>query len=266
MGCDIHLYVEKRADAFESLVIGQQWVSVDKWSPDPYAEDEGQSRLWVAFDDRMYFNRNYDLFAMLAGVRNGRGFAGIPTGTGFNSISEPRGLPEDVSPEVKAESEAWGCDGHSHSWLTVAELLRYDWNQTTKHTGMVNMWEFATFQKTGKPKAWCGDVSGRTIKKISNQEMAERVYQNQGPIDEFMHATALLANPDADPKEATQALVKVHEQTLEITKGDEFSYYTRIYWYETYSDAAGQFLIETLPKLQALGKPEDVRIVFFFDN
>lgn len=39
--------------------------------------------------------RNYDTFAMLANVRNGRGFAGVKTGDGFPFIAEPRGLPDD---------------------------------------------------------------------------------------------------------------------------------------------------------------------------
>ena len=41
-------------------------------------------------------------FAMLANVRNGRGFAGCWTSTGFPVIHEPRGLPSDLvlaSPE-----------------------------------------------------------------------------------------------------------------------------------------------------------------------
>lgn len=40
--------------------------------------------------------RSYNTFAMLADVRNGRGFAGIKTSDGFPYIHEPRGLPADL--------------------------------------------------------------------------------------------------------------------------------------------------------------------------
>ena len=40
--------------------------------------------------------RSYNTFAMLANVRNGYGFAGCRTSTGFPVIHEPRGLPEDL--------------------------------------------------------------------------------------------------------------------------------------------------------------------------
>ncbi len=37
----------------------------------------------------------------------------------------PKGLPDNVSIEVKTESDEWGIDGHSHSFLTLKELLDY---------------------------------------------------------------------------------------------------------------------------------------------
>lgn len=86
----------------------------------------------------LYDNRNYDVFAILADVRNGRGFAGVKTGEGFVPISEPKGLPSNVSEEVKKESDYWEGDGHSHSYLTLQDLLTYDWHgQKTKKAGMV---------------------------------------------------------------------------------------------------------------------------------
>ena len=42
--------------------------------------------------------------------------------------------------------------------------------------------------------------------------------------------------------------------------------YCQIEWEEPYHKSAGQFYNKTMPALRALGKPEDVRIVFFFDN
>jgi hypothetical protein len=39
----------------------------------------------------------------------------------------------------------------------------------------------------------------------------------------------------------------------------------RVYWEETYAESAGYFLTDVLPKLEALGGPNDVRIVYWFD-
>lgn len=92
---------------------------------------------------------------MLANVRNGVGFAGCDTGDGFTPISEPRGLPEDVTAEVKEASDRWGVDGHSHSWVILAELLAYDWQgQRTKLRGWVSGSDFRLWKESGA--AWPG--------------------------------------------------------------------------------------------------------------
>ncbi|GAI60500.1 unnamed protein product, partial [marine sediment metagenome] len=87
MGCDIHLFVEKR--------VGGNWVPADKWVPDKESEDK--DALMVPYGNRYYDGRNYHLFAILADVRNNFGFAGIDRGDQFNPISDPRGLPQDVT-------------------------------------------------------------------------------------------------------------------------------------------------------------------------
>ena len=57
--------------------------------------------------------RNYALFAKMAGVRNYGEI--IP-------ISAPKGLPADVTELTKLHSEKYGIDGHSHSWLSAKEI------------------------------------------------------------------------------------------------------------------------------------------------
>lgn len=81
MGCDIHPHVEVKIKG--------------KW--------EHYSTLCVS--------RNYLLFAKMAGVRN----------YDIEAISPPRGLPEDVSVVTKFESDDYGVDGHTHSWLSATE-------------------------------------------------------------------------------------------------------------------------------------------------
>lgn len=92
MGCDIHTFAEKQNEdgVFEMI--------------------EGLA----PFD-----SRSYGTFGFLAGVRN---YSGV------TPIAEPRGLPSDVSEEVKDEHESWSCGAHSTTWLTVAELKAFDYD------------------------------------------------------------------------------------------------------------------------------------------
>lgn len=162
MGCDIHLYAEHKKN--------ERWRPLRQPTESRYAE--GRKEYPSEFDDR-----NYDVFAILANVRNGRGFAGAQTGTGFNPISDPRGLPEDLSAEFAAAHESlddgpslWFGD-HSHSYLTLAELLDFDYTQTTNCCGVLSWtqyvgWRFGNWSgatRNNEPRAYCGGVSGHGI-------------------------------------------------------------------------------------------------------
>lgn len=251
MGCDIHLWVEKR-------VVKCQ-----------YGED-----VWETVDHpdgRWYSGRNYDLFAILANVRNGRGFAGIRTGGGFIPIlpedaetdesrslehgGEPvpfcRGVPQRASDEYHAEVFRWSVDGHSHSWLTLSELLTYDWhNAKTTKRGCVSGVRYARMKRDGQtaPDEWCGDISGPGIRVVSVAEadrlIAEGHISAETEIDYYGHPV----KPSTSP-----------------------SYYVNIDWDVAYADAAGGFVTKTIPELKAYAEAnslahDDLRIVFFFDN
>lgn len=229
MGCDIHCYAEKKENG--------KWVKVVKAFPNRYYDPSKENKIdddgyeWnPEFKDEPYSGRNYDLFGILADVRNGRGFAGIQTGEGFNPICDPKGLPIDVSDEVKKSSDDWGSDGHSHSWFTLKELQDYDWMQTTKNYGVINVEQYKEFKQTGKvPDNYCGGVSGGSVINVSNEEMDELISNNS------------------------------------FVSGKE--YYTRIGWATTYKDAVGDFFFGvTMKTLEKISTPENVRIVFWFDN
>lgn len=65
---------------------------------------------WVAITELYSNGRNYERFAALAGVR-GEG-------------PEPKGIPNDISDTVKYWIDAWGCDGHSHTWFPIKEAAK----------------------------------------------------------------------------------------------------------------------------------------------
>lgn len=89
MGCDVHCYVEVKVRA------------TGKW------ELYNQPRP----------GRNYQLFARMANVRPYDSI--VP-------ISEPRGVPNDISDMVRMEMEFIGADAHSHSWLSGSEVDELD--------------------------------------------------------------------------------------------------------------------------------------------
>jgi hypothetical protein len=123
MGCDIHAYIE-------------------------YKEKEGEE--WRSFGhEYFYLCRDYDMFAVMAGVRNYKE---------YEPVSEPKGLPEDIAWQAKQGNTLYivykdECDDegyvteetandwisrgyskmvgdrrvthpdwHTHSWLTLNEL------------------------------------------------------------------------------------------------------------------------------------------------
>jgi hypothetical protein len=92
MGCDIHSFAERKT-GFET------WTHVPGVSPFGW--------------------RDYGVFSFLANVRN---YHDIP------ALSEPRGIPVDTSPSVTAAYERWREDAHSMGWLSVAELLAFDYD------------------------------------------------------------------------------------------------------------------------------------------
>lgn len=121
MGCDIHAFLEVKHYKYNDKERKNGiWVNADKWTRNEdvvlYPEDYGR-KYEVKYEDRIYACRNYLLFAILANVRNH---------WDIKPISKPKGVPEDVTEEVKRECEYWDCDGHSHSYLTLTELLNFD--------------------------------------------------------------------------------------------------------------------------------------------
>ncbi len=59
--------------------------------------------------------RNYALFAKMAGVRN-------YWEDKIKPISKPKGIPEDATELTRLDADRYGTDGHSHSWLDAKEV------------------------------------------------------------------------------------------------------------------------------------------------
>ena len=93
MGCDIHCHIEVKV--------------AGKW--------EHYSVPSVP--------RNYELFALMANVRNRDGQV--------KPIATPKGIPDDITTITRLAYAGWGEDAHSASWLSNFEVsqLRDEWER-----------------------------------------------------------------------------------------------------------------------------------------
>lgn len=140
MGCDIHGYIE---------------VKKYDWYPG-----------WdVCLDIGSIVGRNYDMFALLFGVRNRASY--IP-------LAERRGLPADISEEAKKDYDEWESDAHSPSWITWGEIETIKW--TEKGTQLADRvycyrkGEDQWFQAFG----WSSELSDADYATLNRGESIER--------------------------------------------------------------------------------------------
>lgn len=114
METNLHAHVEVRRQ--------HCWLKLEDFFPNPFYDPKwGPSSR--PFTDSP--PRNYALFAVLAAVRNGPATVA--------PIASPRGLPADVTLAVRAQFAVpdWLTrtlqSRHSASWVSLGELLRYEW-------------------------------------------------------------------------------------------------------------------------------------------
>ena len=124
-----------------------------------------RKKIFPLWDDKKtnipIIYRDYNLFAVLANVRNGVGFAGVTTGDEFNYIDEPRGLPDGISDAAKKKLFQ---GGYGESWYTLTELKNFNWLQLHKTLGVVSYDEYEKTAAIGeRPNSWCSWVGGKDV-------------------------------------------------------------------------------------------------------
>lgn len=144
MGTDIHLAVEVR-------VKGVGWSYRPSF---PKYDEEGFS--WEADP----CERFYKLFALLADVRNGFGFAGVSTHARIEPLFSGRGIPTDSVIDIDAH-----LGDHSFTWASFNELKAIDWDgQMVVQIGVVRA-AIAKGMKDGvRPEGYIGAVTGPRVK------------------------------------------------------------------------------------------------------
>jgi hypothetical protein len=244
MGTDIHPVVQRRDND------ASPWEFVDI----PKNNDYGN----------ILDNRNYNVFAILANVRNGYGFAGVVTGSGFKPISDNRGLPEDFPPLIdecyaritpvddNASSDSTAIaisdedyddfyykdpnyvyfGDHSHTWVTLRELLEYDWDDLNVQAGVIVEAQYREWMKTEDyfhkmPPSYAGAISGPNMVTVTETE----------------YVSALRAG----------------------TLNPQIRYVVSFARSMAIRDTVPQLVGRIIPWLESLGDPDNVRIVMGFD-
>ena len=198
---------------------------------------QGEGRVWG------YGDRNYDLFAQLADVRNGGELKPV--------VPKRRGLPPGVNvqlAELEREHEAerlklgleWEdferepspyLGDHSFHWLTLAELLAYDRGRHVYQQALMYAEDFERWDGEGSP--W----------KVASE---------------------MLTYTSERGRVWTPEKWRQHRQTHEL--GPKRRTLIEIEYLQTYEEAAPTFWRQFVPLLQALGEPGRVRIVMGFDS
>lgn len=206
MGCDIHLYVERKVNG-----VWQGQLT--------------QSEPQTYYRKRWYYNRNYVLFGLLAGVRCSE----------IKPLSEPRGIPDDVSELVKEDWKIYGSDGHTPSYFSLPELILAK-EQNSIFTGYVDMKNYRIYKETGQPNHVMSDLNDikYTYRKIPFEVVPEPEMERYFKMKAFLGETEFV---------------------------------TEIIWERPNKTISVPFWDELLDKLKNLDPdPSNVRIVFWFDN
>lgn len=112
MGTDISLYAEWRSQEHWQFI--GTMVKNEMYEYDPEYETAYRPAS-------LYDIRNYSLFAILADIRNGF------MEDKYEYIAPLRGLPDNLSPELEAWSELRRVRDGDSGWLTLEELVAFDW-------------------------------------------------------------------------------------------------------------------------------------------
>jgi len=165
MGCDIHLFTERKRNINDQ----ERWVNIDHLKLNPYYGNNEYEDVFVVLN--LFEKRDYRLFSILGNVRNY---------SNNYFISEPRGLPHDCSELTKKESIKWGCDGHSHSYLTLEELKKFrEQHRTIKFSGFMSLTDANLVDNGKMPTSWCQGTNA------SDYVYREWEYKNE-PVGELV--------------------------------------------------------------------------------
>jgi len=235
MGCDIHIMAEVKEN-------GEWRKNTDPLFKNPFYST---NKKRMSFQEDEYIEepssaRRYDWFAILADIRNGYGFAGVSTGSGFDVISECNGVPHDACEEWQQYVSEWQHDMHSESYLDISDFDKFNFEQVTMKSGVISLSDYKKVRGTGdSPSTWSGGIHGGNTATV-DEHTADRILTGENII------------------------VSVGD----VTKAsDECDIHVQYNWTVLYREWFSDNIEDTVEPLRKLAeKYDDARIVFGFDN
>lgn len=232
MGTDIHVFAEKRnldTGKFEFLPCPTTLQVTDEVTG--YALNIPNYRYGGGkhSDTASWFDhRNYRLFAYLADVRNGRGFAGVKTGDGVVPFKMPVGWPQDRCDVLK---EIWS--DHSETYYMLDELILFlDCVRKEHHKvyGLVEVgvWDKFISSEDDFPESSCGGAYGPNVSVITMEQF----------------------NADREKY---------------LARGGKTIYYVDANWMQSNEFVVADFRDMT-DEMATYGDPKDIRVLIFFDS
>lgn len=228
-----------------------------------------QPPSWVTIESEWDQPRHYLLFAALANVRNGYGFAGCDTGDAIPPISEPRGLPDDI--KALTTNDYLDLGDHSFSHLTAEEMLEwYEGGIRMKKTrGVVSKELYEQWDKTSEPKYYSGWTSGTNIIVLpsADYESLKAVLSALQCVTDNRQQDSLIR--DQLTLGINQSLseenLKTINLTLPVAVATLFERVTHVQveWVTDFKAALGYFFEEVRRLKEEHG---EVRLVFGFDS
>jgi hypothetical protein len=192
MGTDMWIYAEYKKNGKWNL-IGEIESNTD------YPREGKNAQQYKPKE--IYDGRDYNLFAILADVRN-------PTGTSLNNqkydvISLPRGLPQDLSLEMTQWLKHWEDGVAWPSWLLLQEILDFDWeNKIMVHQAMVEpsvAYLFGNGRNKFPYQQWPEDIPIRYAVKMKGGVTVTWIDAYKDSVDpyffEVLDSIKIYANP-----------------------------------------------------------------------
>lgn len=151
----------------------------------------------------------------------------------------------------------------------MADLLAYDWTQETTKSGVLSLQEYLQWRAFYThdrewPRSWSGSISGPGI--VIHE--AKKIEAALAGLDVWSVANrrGITAAEIADRLSVPRVEVPKDREEGGGMWGYRQNHHVRAEWQASYARCAGKFLSETMPRLWRLGKPDDVRCVFYFDS
>jgi len=186
----------------------------------PYFELAADDRTKEIFSRNAWATgRNYALFGVLASVRSKQ----------FEAMIHPRGLPSDLSEDVKKDYNE--ANHHTPSFYSLKELLSFK-DQGATATFFLNMTHYKKYKKE---------------KKI-----------------DFTKEDYYIRVPGGSNIVSVEKMDRLEKFAL---FGDEDDYITRVDYAVPHVEISSHFWEKIVPAMQRLSDdPENVRLTFWFDN